>query len=193
MWIYMGIALAQHIFHLPVRVNVSLNPTYKHLLELGAVENNICFGIYQLVSMIYIFILPYLMRFISPYKVHAFSLLAGALGLISVSFTTTIEGAYIAMLGIGIVWGSVLIVPYTIITSALSHEKMGVYLGIFNMTNTIPQIICGIVVGFINDTIFFGHAILTIFLAGVLLFIAGLIQLHQVGIIKFRIPYTHKI
>ena len=44
------------------------------------------------------------------------------------------------MLGVGIAWASILSIPYAILTNALPHNKMGVYMGIFNYFIVLPQI-----------------------------------------------------
>lgn len=181
LWLYFGIALAQHLYGLPAGANVLGNPVYQRMLEKGFVEEGICFGIYQSFSIIYVLTLPKLARIISPYKIHAASLLIGGISLISVIFLKDIWLIYYAMLGLGVLWGSIVTMPYSIISAAIPPEKMGTYLGVFNITITVPQIACGLFIGIINEKIFFGHAIFTILLSGIFLTIAGIILFNQEG------------
>ncbi len=80
---------------------------------------------------------------------YSLSLLLGAAGFISVSF---IHNQYI--LGIsyalmGCAWAAMLSMPFTILTNALSGGNIGTYLGLFNCTITIPQIVAALCGGLI--------------------------------------------
>jgi maltose/moltooligosaccharide transporter len=173
--VYLGMALAQQVFGLPPGVTVATNHNFRQLLEQGSLEAGICIAISQLSSMAYILLLPQLVRRFSAYKLHALALLVGGLSLMSMLFFTKIELIYTSAIGLGIVLGSVMTIPYALITAQLPAEKMGTYLGIFNITTAIPQILCGLLIGFINDYLFWGHAVLSIFLGGILYFIAGIL------------------
>ncbi len=75
---------------------------------------------------------------------YSLSLLIGAAGFISVYF---IHSQY--MLGIsyalmGCAWAAMLSMPFTILTNALSGGNIGTYLGLFNCTITIPQIVAAL-------------------------------------------------
>jgi maltose/moltooligosaccharide transporter len=50
----------------------------------------------------------------------------------------------IPMIGIGFAWGSILAMPYALLASSLPPKHMGVFMGLFNMSITIPQIVNGI-------------------------------------------------
>lgn len=78
------------------------------------------------------------------------------------------------MIGIGFTWGSVLSMPYAILTGSLPANKMGVYMGIFNFFIVIPQILAASVLGFITKDLFGGKAIYALVLAGVSLIIGAL-------------------
>ncbi|MFN7094217.1 MAG: MFS transporter, partial [Burkholderiales bacterium] len=182
LWIYFSIALAQHIFNLPANADIMSNLYYHQLMEKSIVEAGICFGIYQASSVLYVMILPKLVKIFPPYKIHASSLLIGAISLILMILVKKMLFVYIFMIGVGMFWGSLATMPYAIISAELPPEKMGTYLGIFNITITIPQIICGLFIGFINQYLFFNHAIFTILLAGILIGIAGVILFRQEGV-----------
>jgi maltose/moltooligosaccharide transporter len=99
------------------------------------------------------------------------------------------------MIGIGMAWAAILAIPYAMLASSLPANKMGVYMGLFNGTITIPQIVAGafggIILGVQKGTIFYneanekcfeasdkglfaGNAILMLVVAGISLLIAGL-------------------
>ncbi len=48
---------------------------------------------------------------------------------------------YILMLLVGIGWGAVVSIPFAIFTDKINQEKMGLYMGIFNLSVVIPQVI----------------------------------------------------
>lgn len=192
-WLYFGIGLAQHAFGLPVGIDVSSNPDYQRLLEKGTIEAGICFGIYQFVSVLYAFILPKLAELTTPRVIHALSLIAGALSLIAIIFTKHLLLIYGAMIGVGIMWGSIMTMPYAIISAELPRSKMGVYLGIFNITITLPQILGGLFMGAITEKIFHGHAIYSIVLGGVLILISGLIMLYQECLVDVKQVLKKKV
>lgn len=179
LWLYFGIGLSQHIYGLPVNVAASSTNQYQLLLEKGMIEAGVCFGIYQFISVLYAFLLPKLASQMGSRVVHAVSLLVGALSIISILFMKHIELIYVAMVGVGIMWGSIMTMPYAIISAELPRSKMGVYLGIFNITITIPQIVGGLCMGFLTEKLFYNHAIYSVVFGGVLIFISGLILLFQ--------------
>jgi maltose/moltooligosaccharide transporter len=76
------------------------------------------------------------------------------------------------MLGIGIAWSAILAMPYAILSAALPASKMGVYMGIFNATITIPQIAAGILGGVILVLVG-GNAVMMLGVAGVSMLIAA--------------------
>ncbi|MEP5132578.1 MAG: MFS transporter, partial [Nonlabens ulvanivorans] len=45
---------------------------------------------------------------------------------------------------IGIAWGSILSMPYAMLSSSVESHKMGLMMGVFNMFIVIPQIIAAI-------------------------------------------------
>lgn len=124
--------------------------------------------------------------------VYSLSLLAGGLGYISmVVFTdptithvnlyiTQVEvphgaiGVVWSMVGVGIAWAAILAMPYAILAGALPADKTGVYMGIFNFTIAAPQIVSGIVSGWILGSVFNNEAIYIIMLAGVSMILGAL-------------------
>ena len=56
---------------------------------------------------------------------------------------------FASFLLIGCAWAAMLALPFTILTNALSGGHMGTYLGLFNGTICVPQIIAAIAGGWI--------------------------------------------
>ncbi|CAM4424684.1 MAG: hypothetical protein LEGION0398_MBIBDBAK_01303 [Legionellaceae bacterium] len=76
-------------------------------------------------------------------------------------------------------WGSIMTMPYTIIASQVSKAKMGVYMGVFNITITLPQIISGLFLSFITAKLFHQQAMSSIILGGVFILISAVALLYQ--------------
>jgi len=77
------------------------------------------------------------------------------------------------MIGIGIAWGSILAMPYAILSDHLPAGKMGVYMGLFNFFITLPQIVCGFFGGMIIKYFFHSQSIYGLLLAGVFMLLAA--------------------
>ena len=81
------------------------------------------------------------------------------------------------MVGVGIAWASILSIPYAILTNALPHNKMGIYMGIFNYFIVLPQIVAAAILGFFLETFFGSQAIYAMIIGGVSMMIAGILIL----------------
>lgn len=81
---------------------------------------------------------------------YSLSLILGAIGFMLIPF---IHDKYLMFLPyalIGCAWAAMLAMPFTIVTNALEgRPNMGTYLGLFNCTICLPQIIAGLTGGFI--------------------------------------------
>ena len=74
---------------------------------------------------------------------------------------------------IGFSWGSILSMPYAMLSSSVDSNKMGVFMGIFNMFIVIPQIAAALgTINFLSNLIG-SEAINSMLLAGISLIIAA--------------------
>jgi len=115
-------------------------------------------------------------RNINRKLVHMFSLIFGGLGFILMNYASPENLMYCFIL-IGFAWGSILSMPYAMLSSSVDPKKMGVIMGIFNMFIVIPQIIAAL--GGINfiSGLLGEEAINAMTVAGISLIIAGLCNL----------------
>jgi maltose/moltooligosaccharide transporter len=67
---------------------------------------------------------------------------------------------------VGIAWASIMSMPYVMLSQSVPANRMGVYMGIFNMFIVIPQIISMVVVYFIYDFLLLGDPANALMLAG---------------------------
>ncbi len=75
---------------------------------------------------------------------YSLSLLIGAAGFVSVFFIHNQYVLGISYALMGCAWTAMLSMPFTILTNALSGGNIGTYLGLFNCTITIPQIVAAL-------------------------------------------------
>ncbi len=168
MWVFTTPAVAQHVYGLAVADTKSV------LYQDAGNWVGIIFGVYNGVAMIYALLLPSIAHLIGRKMTHSLSLIAGAIGLLSIYFITNPTNLIYSMIGVGMAWGSILSMPYAILAPALPVRKMGIYMGIFNIFITIPQIINGIFGGMIVKRFFDSQAIFALIMSGCFLLIAAI-------------------
>lgn len=185
MWVFTTPAVAQHVYGLEINDTTSLK------YQDAANWVGIIFGVYNGVAMLYALIIPLIAKKIGRKWTHSISLVAGAIGLLSIYFISDPKLLILSMIGVGIAWGSILSMPYAILAPHLPSEKVGVYMGIFNIFITIPQIINGIFGGMVVKRIFDSQAIYAIILSGVFLAIASISILwvedktHKITLVQY--------
>ena len=143
MWVFTTDAVATHVY--------GLTGDYAKSVEYNDAGNKVssAFGIYNLVAAIYALFIPFVANYLGRKGTHAFSLIAGGVGLISIYFIKDPAMLTYSMIGVGLAWASILAMPYVILSGAIPSGKLGIYMGIFNFFITLPQIINGICGGWI--------------------------------------------
>lgn len=82
-------------------------------------------------------------------KTHYLTILIMAVGYFVIAFFVSNPVVlYIMMAILGIGWAAVVSLPFAIMTENVSKEKMGLYMGIFNLSVVIPQLLVSLVVGY---------------------------------------------
>lgn len=132
----------------------------------------ILFAVQAVGSVIWAAFIP---KFKSHKFVYALSLILGGLGFISTTFFTDPYMLFISFFLVGAAWAAMLALPFTILTNSISGRHMGTYLGLFNGTITIPQIVAaafgGILLSLVGGSSH--HQINMIGLADVLLIVGA--------------------
>ena len=158
MWVYTTPAIASHFYNSP-------DPNSSGFQEAGNWVG-ILFGIYNGVSALIALLLPVVAKRIGKKVTHSLALAIGGLSYLSFLLIPNANMLILPMIGIGIAWGSILAMPYAMLASSIPAKRMGIYMGIFNMSITIPQIISGIFTGLILKYLFHGNTMLCIVMAG---------------------------
>ena len=98
----------------------------------------ILFAVQAIGSVCWAVALP---RFSNRKAAYALSLVLGGVGFLMVPYVHNQYVLFVPYLLIGCAWAAMLAMPFTIVTNALNGSHMGTYLGLFNGTICIPQII----------------------------------------------------
>lgn len=167
MWVYTTRAIANQVW----------GPEAVDAKSLGFNEagdwTGVMFAFYSAIAAIFALLIPSIAKVIGRKKTYSFSLLLGGIGLISMILIHDKNLLLLSMIGVGFAWAAILAIPYAMLSSSLPAEKMGVYMGLFNGTITIPQIAAGLL-GSTLIALFGGAPIMIIVIAGISMGIAGL-------------------
>lgn len=130
----------------------------------------VVFAVQAVGSMLWALMIP---KFKSLRAAYIVSLLLGAIGFISIYFIHDKYLLFASFLLVGAAWAAMLALPFTILTNSLSGEHMGEYLGLFNCTICLPQIVAAALGGLVLKAL--GGAQLSMMpAAGVLLILGAL-------------------
>ena len=185
MWSLANPALTEHVFKTPAPTEINydmLTPAGLQAFDIANTafqesSNSVgsAMGIYGLASMAFALLLTFYTskKTINRKYVHMISLILGGIGFLSMFYATPESLKYCFVL-IGFAWGSILSMPYAMLSSAVDPTKMGMFMGIFNMFIVIPQIIAAL--GGINylSNLLGPESINAMLVAGSSLIIAGL-------------------
>jgi maltose/moltooligosaccharide transporter len=180
MWSFATPALTEHVYHaaMPQHGDANFDAKNEAFNQAANIIGS-SMGMYGLSSMAFALLLTLVTarNGINRRLIHMLSLLAGGLGFLLMTTANQANDGILnlAFALIGISWGSILSMPYAILSSSVKPEKMGVSMGIFNMFIVIPQIVAAL--GGINWAYktFLGTEIInTMVLAGIALILGAL-------------------
>ena len=106
----------------------------------------VLFAVQAVGSILWAMILP---QFKSAKVGYSLSLVLGAVGFISTYFIHDQYMLFVSFLLVGCAWAAMLAMPFALLTNSLSGKAMGTYLGLFNCTICLPQIVASLVGGLI--------------------------------------------
>ena len=134
MWTYVVDAVAETVWN----STDSASESY----QIAGNWTGVLYAIQAVGSVVWATLLP---RFKNTKMAYAVSLALGGIGFAMIPFVPDQYGQIIPFLLIGCAWAAMLAMPFTIVTNALQgYGHMGAYLGLFNGTICLPQIIAAI-------------------------------------------------
>ena len=156
------------------------------LFKAGTEWAGVCFAVYNIVCFLAAFAIPPIARATSRKTVHILALVCGGLGLLSTAFSTGPYGLWLGMTGVGIAWASILSMPYVILAGSIQPERMGVYMGVFNLFIVLPQVAMSLIVPQIYGPLLGSNPLNVVLLGGVMLLVAALsvLLVHDEGASK---------
>ena len=140
MWTYTNGSIALNVFDTPVVENMGRIVLDTKSIEYQNAANwvGVVFAVQAIGSVLWAMAIPF---FKNRKLAYIVSLLLGGIGFISIYFVHDPYMLFVSFLLIGCAWAAMLALPFTILTNALSGGHMGTYLGLFNGTICVPQIV----------------------------------------------------
>ncbi len=160
MWNYTNGAIAETCWH-------TTDPTSEGFQAAGNWVG-ILFAVQAIGSVCWAVVLP---KFKKTKLAYSLSLVLGGAGFLMVPYIHDQYVLFIPYLLIGCAWAAMLSMPFTIVTNALNGSHMGTYLGLFNGTICIPQIIAAALGGVVLSLV--GSAQSSMMLVSGVLLLAG--------------------
>ncbi len=170
MWIYTTPVVTQYAF--------GSTDTASQAYNDGADWVGIMFAVYNGISAIAAFGLPTLVKRIGAVRTHALCLLIGAISYASLLVVRDQTALLLPMVGVGIVWASILTMPYVILANMLPQDKLGIYMGIFNFFIVLPQLLIATIMGTVINLFFPDAPLWTMLCAALAMAMASLAMLR---------------
>ena len=132
-WQYIVLSLAYTLFN-------TRDASTAGFREAGLVNGQIG-GFYNFVAFIAAFaMVPFTKRF-GPKVMHAICLTLAGGAMLWIPSITDRTLLFVPMIGVGLAWASIMGNPYVMLAGSIPPERVGVYMGIFNMFIVIPMMI----------------------------------------------------
>jgi len=167
MWVYTTPAIAENVWN-TLPGDATSGPYNEAANWVG-----IIFAAYSVFGALFSIVMARLATRFGRKAIYLSALIAGGLGLLSIVFIKDQYGLIASMAGVGIAWAAILAMPYAMLSASLPADKMGVYMGIFNATITIPQIAAGLL-GSALFALMGSHAVYMLGISGISMIIAGI-------------------
>jgi maltose/moltooligosaccharide transporter len=135
----------------------------------------ILFAVQAIGSVLWALVIP---KFKSIKTAYVVSLLIGAVGFASVFFIHDQYLLFVSFLLIGVAWAAMLAVPFTLLTNSLSGDHIGTYLGLFNGTICLPQIVAAACGGLLLKVV--GGSQVNMFIVAAVLLVLGAVSVRFV-------------
>ncbi len=99
-------------------------------------------------ALVPVFILEPVLEKIGRVKTHYLSLFTMAIGYLGIAFLARSEFAlYGFMILCGIGWGAIVSLPFAIMSEKVKKGRMGLFMGLFNLSVVLPQLIVSVAIG----------------------------------------------
>ncbi|MCH8557418.1 MAG: MFS transporter [Balneolia bacterium] len=121
---------------------------------IGTVVNWSFFTLNLVAAIIPVLLLEPLANKFGRIRTHATALFIMAAGYASIAFFgLTPWTIYILMMIVGIGWASIISLPFAIMSQKVAQNQMGLYMGLFNLSVVLPQLVSSFAVGEVVEAI----------------------------------------
>jgi maltose/moltooligosaccharide transporter len=171
MWIYTTPVVTQYAYGTTDVASEAYGAGANWVGRLFAIQN----GVAAIGALL---VLPWLAKRIGKVKTHMACLLAGSAGFASFLYIRDPNILIVSEIGLGIAWASILAMPYAILASALPQQKLGIYMGLFNVFIVVPQLLVATAMGSVLKAFFPTEPIWTMAFAAAVMALAALAMLR---------------
>ena len=168
-WQYIVLSLALTIFN--------TRDASTHGFREANLLNGEIGSFYNLIAFVAAFAMVPFTRRLGPKIVHATCLTAAGFAMLSIPGIESRALLFVPMIGVGLAWASIMGNPYVMLAGSIPAQRVGVYMGIFNMFIVIPMMIQIFTLPLIYNRWLGGSPANVIRLAGVLLICAAVATL----------------
>ncbi len=185
MWSMATPGLTEHVFHAPapdpaqfdmgVPAQAAAFRGANTAFQNAADQVGAYMGYYGLSSMLVALLLSMYAarRTLNRRVVHFGSLILGGAGFLSMWWAPQPAWLIGSFALVGVAWASILSMPYALLSSHVPADRMGIYMGIFNMFIVIPQIVAATLLGPTLRLLFDNRPIFALVISGVSLMLAA--------------------
>jgi maltose/moltooligosaccharide transporter len=167
MWMFYAVAVPHHVF--------GATDPHSEAYERGVRFAALTTTVRGVATPLFALLIPWLVKRVGRAFTHAAALLAAGLGLLAVGFIHDPRLLFLAMIGAGIGWASVVSMPYVILVEHLPKNQYGIYMGIFNMFIVIPEICVALGLGGVIMDLLGGNRAYGVAFGGALILTAALL------------------
>lgn len=122
--------------------------------DIGSVVNWSFFTLNLVAAVIPVLLLEPIANKIGRVKTHTSALFIMAGGYAAIAFFgVTPWSIYILMLVVGIGWASIISLSFAIMSQKVAQNQMGLYMGLFNLSVVLPQLVSSFAIGEIVEAV----------------------------------------
>ncbi len=132
-WQYITLAVSKSLFGTTDGTTTAFRDAGLLTGQMGA--------FYNFVAFLSAFAMVPLARRYGSKLLHIVCLAAAGIGMLAIPEIRNQSLLFVAMIGMGLAWGSIMGNPYVLLAGSIPPERTGVYMGIFNMFIVIPMMI----------------------------------------------------
>jgi maltose/moltooligosaccharide transporter len=132
-WQYITLAVSKSLFGTTDGTTTAFRDAGLLTGQMGA--------FYNFVAFLSAFAMVPLARRYGSKFLHIVCLACAGIGMLAIPEIRNQSLLFVAMIGMGLAWGSIMGNPYVLLAGSIPPERTGVYMGIFNMFIVIPMMI----------------------------------------------------